>query len=181
LKVLENENSYWVIRSVVFFSDLTPNIRLAAIDRLAQLSTNGFQRLEVTIATLASIFNWPQRVRFDDAQEMADFLLEEALLSPYSEKWEALVLSFQAKHYLSQNKFEESFSLFLRALNACSKRSYGILRGEIARDVFAVAVIIQGLIPGNHERYHRNMVAFNRFYGATPTLEEAAAAMSQYF
>ena len=25
------------------------------------------------------------------------------------------------------------------------------------------------------------MVAFNMFYGATPTLEEAAAAMSQYF
>ena len=98
-----------MIRSVVFFSDLTPNIRLAAIDRLAQLSTNGFQRLEVTIATLASIFNWPQRVRFDDAQEMADFLLEEALLSPYYEKWEALVLSFKQSTIFHKTNLRNPF------------------------------------------------------------------------
>lgn len=67
-------------------------------------------------------------------------LLALAEASPAYGEWDAVLLQYKAKHHLAVNDFEEARKLFNAALDACQARNYGPIRGEIARDAFAVVV-----------------------------------------
>ena len=102
-------------------------------------------------------------------------------------EWEAVVLQYKAKHHLAANEFEAARKLFDAALDACQVRNYGTMRGEIARDAFAVVVERPpvGFSLGNYEGYMRNMLAFGTLFpqddGSLPTLEDTACVLSEYF
>src|SRR3546814_12239753 len=79
----------------------------------------------------------------------------------------------RAKHRLFQNDFAGAKEDFDAALAACDERAFGHLRGEIAREAFAVTIGNAGLNLQNDKRYHRQMLAFSEFSRTPPTYKHA--------
>ena len=55
------------------------------------------------------------------------------------------------------------------------------LRGEIARDGFAVSITRSALNRKNHESYYRNMIHFMEFENGVPSFEDAATEVEEFF
>ena len=184
-RALQVEDNYWVVSQIPLYESISAKARQAAIQRTRELATTPNQVMGATVMELALLLNCSRRDRPRDVKDRVEMLLTEACHSPSFDTWKAPILQYQAKHLLAQNDFEAALPLFRRALAACSERNFGTLRGEIARDTLALEVADQGLIPGNHEKYFRNMLAFGIFEQGSqdkrPTLENTAVWASEYF
>jgi hypothetical protein len=184
-RALQAESNYWVVSQIPLNESLSAKARQAAIQRTRELAADPSQRLCAIVLELASMLNCSSRDRPKDARVRVENLLQEAFSSEALASWKAPILQYQAKHLLAQNEFEAALPLFRQALAACSERNFGKLRGEIARDTLALEVADQCLIPGNHEKYFRNMLAFGMFEHSSenkqPTLEDTAVWASEYF
>ena len=152
-----------------------------AIARMRELASTPSQVLGAICIELGSLLNCPAKQRPKDVEQLVAHLLDVAKKNPGFEQWKAPLLQYEAKHHLARNEFKVAETLFAQALNACSERNFGPARGEIARDAFATAVADQRLIPGNHEKYFRNMRDYCIFEAGLPSLEDAAVAVSEYF
>lgn len=96
--------------------------------------------------------------KFDSkTEEKVSNLLSEAKDSDDFEFSKAIVLRYEALHYIAQNKLKEAEKNLKLAIEECNKYSFGKFRGFLARDVFALAIANQKLIPNNHESYFRDM------------------------
>ena len=110
-------------------------------------------------AQLHSLLDDDRKQRPQDARDRVQALLDEAEVNEGYWLWGAAVLQYKAKHLLACNDFEGAERFFRESLNASFERNYDRLRGEVARDCLATAVANQKLIPENHERYYREMLA----------------------
>ncbi|MDH0373409.1 ankyrin repeat domain-containing protein, partial [Comamonas aquatica] len=110
-------------------------------------------------------------------------LLEEAEASEGYAIWKGAVLQYKAKHLLACNEFKEAVQLFKAALDEGLERNFGPLRGEVARDCWAVELANQKLIANNQETYYRVMLAGGMMqeWDVIPPLEETARWVASYF
>jgi hypothetical protein len=180
-RALQNEASYTVIGQVATTESLPSKGKLAAIERMRELAATPDEMLGVSVLELAHLLNCALKDRPQDAQKRVESILVEADASSGYDTWKAPLLQYRAKHLLAQGKFKEAATLFRAALEACSERNFGTLRGEISRDLLAVEVADQGLIPTNHEKYYRNMVAYGMFQDKVNPLEDTALWAAEYF
>ena len=180
-RALQNETSYEVVSRVATHASLTAKVKLAAIQRLRELAATPAEMVGVSVIELSELLNCPLKDRPKDAQKRVEAILEETELSAGNETWKAPLLRFRAKHLLAQGEFESAKKIFRAALEACSERNFGSLRGEIARDTLATEVANHGLIPGNHQKYHRNMAAYGMLPDKAESLEDTAVWVSEYF
>jgi len=92
-------------------------------------------------------------------------------------------LQYRAKHLLACNDFVGAGKLFNEALQAAQERNYGPLRGEVARDCFAVELANQKLVVNNHGRYFREMLTGGMLGDneQIPPIEEVARSAFGYF
>lgn len=182
-RALQGEHSFWVVSQVAQSNALNARAKDIATQRLRKLAGTPAQRVQAIILELDSFLNIENKKRTKDTQAAVQALLSEAEASEGYELWKAVILQYKAKHQLAANDFEGANRLFREALNAASERSYGPLRGELARDGFAVEVANQKLIHNNHERYYREMLANGMMVDCDeiPSFEETARWVSEYF
>ena len=179
---LQNECSFWVLSQVAQSPEIKPLARQAAIQRLRDLAATPNEAVQAMLFELGILLNGDRRQRPQDARDRVQALLDEAEANEGYGLWEAAVLQYKAKHLLACNDFEGAGSFFRKSLNASFERNYGRLRGEVARDCLATAVANQKLIPENHERYYREMLAGGMVEGSEiPGIEDAARWASEYF
>lgn len=184
---LRQQTNYLVMSQVAQSFALPPKIREMACVRASELAETHSERVGAIVLQLHSLFHRPRSDRPKDMQKRVEQLLALADASPAFGEWEAVLLQYKAKHHLAINEFELARKLFDAALAACHERNYGPIRGEIARDAFAVVVERPpvGFSLGNYEGYLRNMLSFGALFpddeGNLPTLEDTACEVSEYF
>ncbi len=179
---LQKEQRFWVLSQVVKSPEITPLAKQAGIQRLRYLAATPSEAVQAILFELDSLLNGDHEQRPQDARDRVQALLDEAEANQGYRLWEAAVLQYKAKHLLACNDFEGAESHFRKSLNASFERNYGRLRGEVARDCLATAVANQKLIPENHERYYKEMLAGGMVEGVEiPGIEDAARWASEYF
>jgi hypothetical protein len=177
---LQDVHDFQLLFEVSQKNNFPSNTNEAIEKRLIEIATKPEYTLYIIMGKLHQILNEQKNRNKNTKNEVAN-LLETAKKNPQFYLWEAVFLRNEAKHHLFCNHFEEAEKLFRHALEACRVRNYGKLRGEIARDAFAVAVSNQRLIPENHEKYYRNLINFLDIKGEVPNMEDTAIEMSQHF
>tara|TARA_R110000751_G_scaffold271352_1_gene371125 strand:- start:10380 stop:13082 length:2703 start_codon:yes stop_codon:yes gene_type:complete len=182
-RTLQKQNHYWIVSSVANQSNLGPKIRNAAIRRLREIAATPSEKLQATLAELDWHLDSERNSRQKDVRERVEALLDESDASPAYELWEAPLLQYKAKHSLACNDFAGAGALFRKALEAGLERNYGPLRGEVARDCFAVEVANGKLVVNNHEKYYKEMLAGGVMAECdqVPGIEETARWVSTYF
>ena len=180
-RALQEETSYWVVMQFLQRLDLTPKIRDMALGRLRSLAGTGGQQVAVAMLGALFLLNAAKQERPKDIQAKVQFLLDDAERNPGYEEWKAPLLRLRAKHRLFQNDLAGAKADFDAALDACDERAFGPVRGEIAREAFAVTIAHAGLNPQNDKGYHRQMLAYSEFPNGWPTFEDAAAECEEFF
>lgn len=184
---LQKLTSYWVATQVAQSPELPLRVREMACTRASELAATPSEALGAIILQLHALFHRGRADRPRDMRQRVERLLAQAEANPAFGEWEALVLQYKARHHLACNEFEAARKLFDAALDACQARNYGTMRGDIARDAFAVVIERPpvGFSLGNYEGYMRNMLAFGALFpeddGTLPTLEDTACVVSEYF
>lgn len=185
-RTLQNVHSYWVANELAQDDQYSFKIRQMATTRMRELAQSSKEKMGAICIELHHLLNNEDRqYRDKDAKKKVESLLIEAKENPALNTWLAMVLQFEAKHHLAFNDFENARRLFKEALEACKKNGFGSLRGEIARDGFA---LVAEQPPSkfdlnNYEYYFRNVLAYGELEGKEEdkTFEDTACAMSTYF
>lgn len=180
-RALQEEACYWVVMQFVQRSDLTAKIRDMALARLRELATTDGRRVAVIMLEAHFLLDTPEKMQIKDIQAKVQAMLDSAEHSPGYDEWKAPLLRLRAKHRLAKSDLAGAKVDFDAALKACDERAFGSVRGEIAREAFAVTIGHAGLNPQNDKRYHRQMLAYCEFPDGAPTFEDAAAECEEIF
>lgn len=181
-RALQAEESFWVLSQFVQSDSLSESIRQMALKRLAEVSVTPLERGSFRLLKLGYLLNgeapsWPKDVRLQVQQQLDTAAADKEAW----EMWKAPMLRFRAKHALFENRIDDAEQDFKAALAACSERSFGGARGEIAQDGFATAIVRTALNKKNHELYYRNMLHFMEFPNGVPSFEDAATECEEFF
>lgn len=182
-RALQGEHSYRVILQVAQHGDLSPRLKASVINRLRELAVSPAKLIPAILFELNSYLNGERKDRPKDTRNKVEALLDEAEANEAYGLWRGVFLQYKAKHLLACNDFAGAGKLFRQALEAMCERNYGPLRGEVARDCFAVELANQRLIVNNHEKYYREMLAGGVIEAGEelPSIEEVARDVSCYF
>lgn len=181
-RTLQAENRYSVIIQVANRRELSPRAQSAALQRLRDLSSSPMDQIQTTLLALDGYLNGERKGLPKDSYARVEALLAEAKANPAYEQWKAPMFQYEAKHHLAMNDFDSAVKLFRQALEAARERGFGSLRGEVARDCFATEVANQRLIPGNHEKYYREMLAGGVVEDEImPGIEDVSCGVADYF
>jgi hypothetical protein len=180
-RALQAEGSFWVLSQFAQSNSLSEDIRQMALKRMAEVSVTPLERGTFRLLRLGLLLNgetrsWPKDVRLQVQQQLDTAAADQEAW----EMWKAPMLRFRAKHALFENRINDAERDFKAALEACSERSFGGLRGEIARDGFATAIIRVAFNP-KQEFYYRNMLHFMEFPNGVPSFEDAATECEEFF
>lgn len=180
-RALQAEESFWVLSQFVQSDSLSENIRQMALKRLAEVSVTPLERGSYRLLKLGFLLNGEARLRPKDVRLQVQQQLDAAEADKEAwEMWKAPMLRFRAKHALFENRIDDAEQDFKAALAACSERSFGGARGEIAQDGFATAIIQTAFNP-KQEFYYRNMLHFMEFPNGVPSFEDAATECEEFF
>lgn len=182
--------SFDVVIAIAHSDDLPLRKRRMALERAQQLASSATEQIQIILLQLRELLDQHDRKsRPVGAMQTVTNLLAEAKNNAAFPYLRASILQFEAKHLLARNAFELAHKAFDAALDAAIETSCGRLRGDIARDAFAVAVSQQsnGYHLPNQEKYMRHML-FNgaitnpiATFAPPPALEDIACEVDHYF
>lgn len=181
--IFQKEKRYWVLAQVAGNKRLRPRAKKAALQRLRELSSSPAETIQPILIELSSYLNDERQIKKKGAQAKVQALLDEAESSEGYEFWRAAILQYKAKHLLADNDFKGAAKLFREALQATLERSYGPLRGEVARDCFAVELADKRSNINNQKKYYREMMWGGILDGTEqiPPFEDIARLVHSYF
>ncbi|PKG93144.1 hypothetical protein [Paraglaciecola sp. MB-3u-78] len=181
----QKEDRYWVLTQVIQSLAHNPKAFNAGLNRLKEVATSLFEEAGIIQLELNYLVDMDTSKRPKNIQETVEYLLAEIEKNEGYQIWQAPALAAKAKHCIALNEFKSASRFFKEALDACSERSYGPLRGFIARDTLATLLQIEKLNKNNHERYLREMMANDVFEIKNPfievRLESVARDLNTYF
>ena len=184
-RAFQKEDSYWVLTQVIQSLAHNPKAFDAGLNRLKEVATSPLEKTEIIQLELNHLVDMDKRKRPKDIQVRVEYLLEEMEQHCEFQTWQATVLAVKAKHYIALNDFKTASIYYKKALDASYERSYGELRGVIAKDTLATLLQIEKLNENNHERYLREMMANGVFEITTLfvdiKLEVVAQDLDTYF
>lgn len=158
-------------------------MRKLGLDRLRDIAATPVEQTAVEVLALYYLLNdlehpWPQ-----EAQEQAQSILDRVERSPGYELWKAPVLRLKALHHLFQNDFAAAKQFMDEALEACSERAYGLERGHIATEAFAITIVHEGLNPRTHLPYYGQILRFREEFliFRAPSFDDVAAQCEDVF
>ena len=118
-------------------ADLTT--RMAAATRMLELADSSTKTVYSYICLLGQFLNDPdKRYRPANSEKIVEGLLKRLRAASPSDRFDAFILQFEAKHALSKNDFSTAREKLDLALDCCRVNGFGELRGETARDALAV-------------------------------------------
>ena len=180
-RALEVETNYGVVYQFVQDEHISPNARAFALKRLRDLASTPSQTAEIINLELHFLLDGDTKQRPKDIQQRVQSLIDEAQVSQGYDVWKASLLRLRAKHWLMQNEFGKACVDFKAALEACSQRSFGGLKGDIARDGWAAEIAANGFIPNNQEVYYRNMLRYGVLPHGVTSIEDSAVWCDEFF
>lgn len=180
-RTLQAENSYWVVSQFAQDADLPLSMRGMAVQRMRELAVTESEKVGTILIELGNLLDCPPKQRPPGMRERVAALLSEVEESPGKDIWAAPWLRMRAKHKLAQDDLKGAASDFRDALDACSRYSYGGLRGEIAHEVWATDLAQVGFVPENQEKFYRNMLGYMEFPDGPPAFEDAAVECEEFF
>lgn len=184
-RAFQKEDAYWVLTQVT--QSLTHNAKAfkAGLNRIKEIETSPLEKAGTILLELHFLVDMDRTKRPKDIQERVESLLAEIEKSEGYQIWQAPALAVKAKHCIALNEFKSASCFLKMALDSCNVRSYGPLRGLIARDTLATLLQVEKLNENNHERYLREMMANNVFEINSPftevTLESVAHDLDYLF
>ena len=162
-RAFQKENRYWVITQFAQNGRYTTRTKDAAIQRLHEIAKTPLEEASIILLEASNLLDLPKNKRPINAQDQVNDLLVNVEQHPGFDVWKAPLFCAKAKHSIAMNDIKSAVSYFKKGLAACEERSYGALRGSIARDTFATILQIQKLNSNNHEKYLREMLANDCF------------------
>ncbi|MEY8251788.1 MAG: hypothetical protein RPR91_05330, partial [Colwellia sp.] len=142
------------------------NIRNIILNRLIDMDLTPSQKLRHYVTYLAFLLNNKEKeCRPLYAEEIVENILKSAKTVDGYNCIESEFLQFEAKHELSRGNFDDAEKLFKLALDHPDRISIGSIRGEIARDLFALRAATQpkGYSLSNQLSLYRDMKMFGGF------------------
>jgi len=167
-RAFQKEDKFWVVTQFAQSNSYSDRIKGAAIQRLYELSKTPLKEAGVILIEAGYLLDLPKTKRPANTQERITGLLDDIEQHPGFETWKAPLLCAKAKHYIAINDFKSAVMYFKLGLAACDVRSYGPLRGLIAKDTFATILQVEKLNSNNHEKYLREMLANGGFEYVDP-------------
>lgn len=158
-ELLKQEKEFWTLSHLAQDKRLKLNVRKAAQKRLNETSKGSTEQVGSILSELVSVVDLNTEHKPTDALGIVNNLLEDINIRPGYDSWQGPIESARAKHYLAQNDFSKALEHFKLALDACSKRNYGPMRGLVARDTLATLIQVESFSMNNHEKYYREMIA----------------------
>lgn len=151
------ETKDWVaLNNLASMDGANLTTRMAAATRMIQLADSSTKKVYSYICLLGQFLNDPdKRCRPDNSETIVEGLLKKLHAASPSDRFDAFILQFEAKHALSKNDFSAAKEKFDQALDCCRVNGFGELRGETARDALAVFAGIKtaGFNPKACEKY----------------------------
>ncbi|MEW6984325.1 hypothetical protein AAD001_16850 [Colwelliaceae bacterium 6471] len=184
-RAFQKEDRYWVLTQVI--QTLTHNQKAfnAGLNRLKEVARTSTEEAGVILLELNYLVDLNKSKRPKDTRDRIEKLLTRIEEHDGYQIWLAPALAAKAKHYIALNEFKVAADFLNRALSACNERSYGPLKGLIARDTLATLLQVEKLNENNHERYLREMMANDAFAVASPfvkiSLEAVADDLDTHF
>ncbi|OEE36951.1 ankryin [Vibrio genomosp. F10 str. ZF-129] len=179
-KQLQKMDDFEVVYGAMGHHYPIPKICEMIIGRLNELETTPEQSmkrilLELEYHLLIKLFD-------SKTEGKVSVLIEEAKGNDDYECSKAQVLRFEAFHFIAQNKLSDAEKNLNIAIDECKKYSFGKLRGDLARDAFALAIANQKLIPNNHEKYFRDMIHWGNLDGTNKIdIYNVSRELHEYF
>ncbi len=183
-RTLQSFEDYHVIRSLLQDETLPMRTRKLVHDRLREVAVSPIQEVNVILGELDDHLNNEKIRRVKNCCELVEGHIAEMESHSAVEIFRLELLRHKAKHSLFQNDFKSAEVFLRQALETSIDRNRGRQLGEIARDLFALSVATQGLIPNNHEKYYRHALFTGMFEGGDPSafsIQEAAIVATNYF
>ena len=184
-RAFQKEDSYWVLSQVIQNLAYNPKAFEAGLNRLKEIATTPLEKAGAIQLELHYLVDMDKAKRPKDIQERVESLLAEIEKNEGYQIWQAPALAVKAKHCIALNEFKSASYFLKKALDACNERSYGPLRGLIARNTLATLLQVEKLNENNHERYLREMMANDVFEITSPfaevTLETVAHELNGHF
>jgi len=180
-RALLEEDNFWVLSQLAHQDDLSQKLQEFVLKRMRELAGTEGRKVCCILIELGTLLNSNSKNRPKNIKQRVKQLLNESGQSAGYEEWKAPLLCLRAKHNLFQNDFEDAIKDFRAALDACSERAFGGLRGEIARDGFASELIANGFIPQNQEVYYRNIIGYMELPHGELSFEDAAVECENFF
>lgn len=182
-RALQAETSFWVLSQFVHHIEVPKKLRTMGLQRMRELATTVGQTTQIILIELGFLLNGEFKQRSKNIQQDVQTLLDEATTNQgFEGAWKAPLLRLRAKHCLMKNDFKGANQNFDAALEACSERNFGGIKGEIARDGFATAIAKSGGANSqNHERYYRDLLRYDMVDGRGLSFEDAATQCEEFF
>jgi len=175
-KALADEDRYVMLYAAVRSPDFPFETHNKIFERIFSLNIEPWQVMQTILFRLEIM------VGNSAPKELVDGIIERSKMLPSYEIWKAPFLYNEGLHRIKCNDFDEAAKCFRDAAKDCVTRSYGSLRGTIAKDLFALEVANQKLIKTNHEKHYRDML---NFYPLKPeelmNFEDMAMHVHEYF
>jgi len=175
-KALADENRFDVLYWAVRYPDFPFETHNKVFERIFSLNLEPWQAMQTILFRLEIM------VENNVPKELVDGIIERSKMLPGYEIWKAPFLYNEGLHRIKCNDFDGAVKCFRDAAKDCVTRSYGPLRGTIAKVLFALEVANQKLIKTNHEKHYRDML---NFYPLKPeefmNFEDMAMHVYEYF
>lgn len=143
-KVIPATNNWIALNNLASMDGADLTTRMAAATRMIELADSSTKTVYNYICLLGQFLNDPdKRYRPDNTEKIVEGLLERLRVASPSDRFDAFILQFEAKHALSKNDFYTAKEKLDRALDCCRVNGFGELRGETARDALAVYAGLQ--------------------------------------
>ncbi|WP_152525353.1 hypothetical protein [Marinobacter sp. EN3] len=143
-KAIPETNNWIALNNLASMDRVNLTTRMAAATRMIQLADSSTKTVYSYTCLLGQFLNDPdKRCRPDAAERIVEELLRRLRAASPSDRFDAFILQFEAKHALSKNDFSTAKGKFDQALDCCRFNGFGELRGETARDALAVYAVMK--------------------------------------
>lgn len=179
-KSIQKVDDFDVIYSLCQYDFPSPKIIPILLSRLEQIAKTQEQQLLSILLQLDSFLVKGEMTKH--SEKLVEKLLDSAYSNPSFEKWEASIQRYDAYHHIAKNELKQAEKILKSAIKKCNERSYGSLKGELARNAFALAIANQKLIPENHETYFRDILLWGGWESAQyKDIYEVSRELHEYF
>ena len=157
-RALQSVDKFDVIYSVAETLRDSLKVRKYALDRLHELAVTDDERTRLLVLELSYLLEGDEKKRSVEWRTRVEMLLEKVDSLSDLGIWKAPLLRLKGLHLVNCNKFDEAFRFFKEAFTETGRTGYGSLRGQLARECFAIQVSNAWLVENNHEIYYRELL-----------------------
>ncbi|UEA16619.1 hypothetical protein K7G92_001898 [Pasteurella canis] len=119
------------------------------------------EKIKFSLLKLDFILNTKKQKSKNDENEVTQ-LLELVKNNSQYKKWDAIILQYEAKHFLYKNNINKSIESFKLALEATRRNNFAGLQAEISHNLLSILINQYGINKKVQEKYYK--IALNGMF-----------------